>query len=201
MKLFMAGVLATITASLVLGCAHAPSGPGWITLIDGENGMENWNVTGGGNWRAEDGAIQADKSTTKGASVLVSKRSFRDFELYVEFWAAEETNSGVYLRAMNPNQVSTSTGAYEVQIWDRNPDPKYSTASLVNVAPVQPIYKAGGHWNTYEIRAKGPEISVKFNGTQTVMANDGRFPEGRIGLQFNPNTGPIKFRKLLVREL
>jgi len=33
----------------------------------------------------------------------------------------------------------------------------------------------------------------------TVVANDGRFPEGRIGLQFN--TGPIKFRKLLVREL
>jgi hypothetical protein len=32
-----------------------------------------------------------------------------------------------------------------------------------------------------------------------VVANDGRFPEGRIGLQFNG--GPIKFRKLRIREL
>lgn len=40
--------------------------------------------------------IQADKSTTKGSSVLVSKRSFKDFELYAEFWADHDTNSGLY---------------------------------------------------------------------------------------------------------
>ena len=189
-----------LAASLLLAaCAHDPATQGWITLIDGEAGMENWNITGGGNWRAEEGAIQADRSTAKGASVLVSKRSFRDFELYAEFWAADETNSGIYLRAMNPASVSTSTGAYEAQIWDRNPDPKYSTGSLVNVAAVQPIYKAGGRWNTYEIRAKGPEITLRLNGVQTATANDGRFPEGRIGLQFN--SGPIKFRKVRIREL
>lgn len=191
------GVLAAML--LLAGCAHHQAADGWITLIDGDAGMENWNVTGGANWRAEDGAIQADKSSTKGASVLVSKRSFRDFELYAEFWAGDETNSGVYLRAMNPASVSTSTGAYEVQIWDRNPDAKYSTGSLVNVAPVQPIFKAGGRWNTYEIRAKGPEFTVRLNGVPTVSATDGRFQEGRIGLQFNG--GPIKFRKLLIRLL
>ena len=193
----VAGLLA-VTLTL-FGCGHYLPQQGWITLIDGSNGMENWTVTGGGNWRAEDGSIQADKSTTKGASVLVSKRSFRDFELYAEFWAGDDTNSGVYLRAMNPQQVSTATGAYEVQIWDKNPNPAYSTASLVNVASVSPIYKAGGRWNTYEIYARGPRITVKFNGVVTVSAEDGRFPEGRIGLQFNG--GPIKFRKLLVREL
>jgi len=199
----MKRALVGIVAVLVLrSCTQNPPGEGWTTLIDGERGMENWNITNGGNWHAEDGAIQADRSTAaKGASVLVSKRSFRDFELYVEFWAAAETNSGVYLRAMNPSSVSTSTGAYEVQIWDTNPNPKYATGSLVNVAAVEPIYKAGGRWNTYEIRAKGPEITVKLNGVQTASASDGRFPEGRIGLQFNPNSGPIKFRKVLVREL
>ena len=190
---------AMFVALILFGCGHYLPSQGWITLIDGNSGMENWNITGGGNWRAEDGSIQADKSTTKGASVLVSKRSFKNFELYVEFWAGENTNSGVYLRAMNPDKVSTATGAYEVQIWDKNPNPAYSTGSLVNVAAVNPIYKAGGRWNTYEIFANGPEITVKLNGVVTVSAQDGRFPEGRIGLQFN--TGPIKIRKLLVREL
>jgi hypothetical protein len=183
----------------VCGCGHFPSSRGWITLIDGNAGMENWDITGGANWRAEDGAIQADQSTTKAASILVSKKSFKDFELYAEFWAADDTNSGIYLRAMNPANVSTSTGAYEVQIWDKNPNPAYGTGSLVNVAVVNPIYKAGGRWNTCEVYANGPEITVKLNGVVTVSARDGRFPEGRVGIQFNGR--PIKFRKLLVREL
>jgi hypothetical protein len=188
-----------VVALTVFGCGHFLPSQGWITLIDGNNGMDNWSVTGGANWRAADGAIQADRSTTKGASVLVSKRSFKDFELYAEFWADHDTNSGIYIRAMNPTNVSTSTGAYEAQIWDKNPNPAYSTGSLVNVAVVNPIYKAGGRWNTYEIYAKGPEITVMLNGVVTVSARDGRFPEGRIGIQYNG--GPIKVRKLLVREL
>ena len=54
---------------LVSGCAHMPSA-GWTTLIDGEKGMENLNRIGDANWRAEDGAIVADKG--KGGH-LVSK--------------------------------------------------------------------------------------------------------------------------------
>jgi 3-keto-disaccharide hydrolase len=189
-----------VVALIAFGCAHDRPGQGWVTLIDGSTGMENWNATGSdANWRAEDGAIQADKTTGKGSSVLVSKRSFKDFELYVEFWASEDTNSGIYLRVMNPTNVSTSTGAYEVQIWDKNPNPQYSTGSLVNVAAVNPIYKAGGRWNTYEITAKGAEIIVKLNGVVTVRAQDGKFPEGRVGIQFNG--GPIKVRKFRVKEL
>jgi hypothetical protein len=64
---------------------------------------------------------------------------------------------------------------------------------------VKPIYKAGGRWNTFEIYAKGPEITVKMNGELTVATRGSNSPEGRIGLQYN--AGPIKVRKLLVREL
>ena len=194
--------IATLSLLITLGLfgctSYAPS-HGWEALIDGSNGMENWNITGGANWRAADGSIQADKSTTQGASILVSKKSYKNFELYAEFWAGDDTNSGIYLRAMNPANISTATGAYEVQIWDKNPNPAYSTGSLVNTAVVNPIYKAGGRWNTFEIYANGPQITVKFNGVVTVNAQDSRFPEGRIGVQFNG--GPIKFRKLLVKEL
>ena len=198
-RLFAITTAALVVALTAFGCGHYLPQQGWITLIDGNAGMENWEITGGANWRAADGAIQADKSTTKGASVLVSKKSFKDFELYSEFWAGDDTNSGIYIRVMNPTNVSTATGAYEAQIWDKNPNPAYSTGSLVNVAAVNPVYKAGGRWNTYEIYAKGPEITVKLNGSVTVSARDGRFPEGRIGIQFNG--GPIKFRKLMVKEL
>ena len=201
MKRQLSVTLSLFVAILILsGCTHHIPSQGWVTLIDGETGMDGWNPTGSNaNWRAAEGAIQADKSTGKGSSTLVSKKSFKDFQLYVEFWASVDTNSGIYLRVMNPTNVSTSTGAYEVQIWDKNPNPAYSTGSLVNVAAVNPIYKAGGRWNTFEIHAKGPEITVKLNGTVTVSTRDGRFPEGRLGIQYNG--GPIKVRKMLIREL
>ena len=198
----IACALLLFAAALVAGCTHYHyvNAQGWVTLIDGDQGMENWTKSGSNaNWRAEGGAIQADKTTGKGTSVLVSKKSYKDFNLYVEFWAAENTNSGVYLRIRNPQNVSTATGAYEVQIWDKNPNPAYATGSLVNVASVQPIYKAGGRWNIYEIHAKGPDITVKLNGVVTAHAADGRFPEGPIGIQFNE--GPIKVRKLVIQEL
>lgn len=200
MKRAVARAVAILAVAMVAACADQPSKPGWITLIDGNAGMENWSVSGSAaNWRAEDGSIQADKTTGKGASVLVSKRSFRDLEIYAEFWASEDTNSGIYFRAPDPNKVNTASGAFEVQIWDKNPNPKYSTGSLVNVVAVQPIYKAGGRWNTYEITVKGSEVIVKLNGVVTATTKEAKTHEGRIGLQFN--SGPIKFRKLLVREL
>jgi len=191
-----------LVAFAVVGCSHMP-GSGWVTLIDGNNGMDNWSVSGrAANWRAEGGAIQADKFMSEGkiASVLVSKRSFKDFELRVEFWAEDDTNSGVYLRAPNPDQVNTASGAYEVQIWDKNPNPKYATGSLVNVAAVEPIYKAANKWNTFEIVAKGTQITVKMNGVVTASIQDAKnTQDGRLGLQFNG--GPIKFRKLAVKPL
>ena len=199
----MKNLLATLMVILsVAGCAGSGAGPGWTSLIDGSKGMDNWIVSGSqGNWRAEDGAIQADTLVSgKGASVLVTKRSFKDFELHVEFWAAEDTNSGVYVRAPNPAQVNTASGAYEVQIWDKNPNPKYATGSLVNVAAVEPIHKAAGRWNTFEVVAKGTQINVKMNGVTTASINDAKNTgAGRIGLQFNG--GPIKFRQLRVKEL
>lgn len=202
MKNRIAGAfVALMFAVAFTGCAHREAGDGWIALIDGNKGMENWDVSGSSaNWRAEGGAIQADQRTGgKGASVLVSKKSFKDLELYVEFWAADETNSGVYIRAPNPKMVNTASGANEVQIWDRNPNQAYATGSLVNVASVPPTYKAGGKWNTFEVYAKGTTITVKMNGVVTAAIQNARTHEGRIGLQFN--AGPIKFRKLLVKEI
>jgi 3-keto-disaccharide hydrolase len=202
MKRMIAIAAASLAVALtVFGCAGEPGGSGWVTLIDGEKGLDNFNRIGDANWRGEGGAIVADKATTKGASLLVSKQSYKDLEIYAEFWASEDTNSGVYLRAPDPNVVNTASGAFEVQIWDKNPNQLYRTGSLVNVATAQPIYKAANKWNTFEIYARGSQITVKMNGTVTSTTDYAKTHEGRVALQFNPGTGVVKFRKLMVRPL
>jgi len=199
MKRLIKIVAASLAVALtVFGCASYSPSQGWVTLIDGNTGLDNFTRIGGANWRAEGGAIVADKSTTKGASVLVSKQKFKDFELYAEFWADPDTNSGLYIRSTDQSNVS-SRSAYEAQIWDKNPNAAMSTGALLPMSSVPPIYKTGGRWNTYEILAKGPQITIKLNGVVTVHVEDGRYPSGAIGLQ--QNAGVIKWRKLLVKPL
>ncbi len=187
-------------AFTIAGCSHQLNRSGWVTLIDGDKGLENWNRLGAANWRPEGGAIVADKSTTKGSSFLVTKNSYKDFEIRAEFYAEPNTNSGIFIRCTDPGKV-TADNAYEVNIWDTRPDPSYGTGAIVNVAkvPVPPIYKAGGRWNTFQITAKGPEMTIILNGVVTVKVRDSKLAEGPFALQFAG--GPIKWRKVQVRSL
>ncbi len=204
MKRFIGFCLGLLTAGLLVACA-APSGSGsWVTLIDGDKGFENWNQVGDANWRAEGGLIVADKG--KGG-FLVSKTSYRDFVIRAEFWAETDTNSGIFIRASDPNKIGADN-SYEVNIWDIRPDPKYGTGGIVEFAavPVPVVFKAGGRWNTYEIEARGDNITVKLNGAVTVKLQNGKYASGPFALQFGPGVqgvtgGPIKWRKVQIMAL
>jgi hypothetical protein len=200
MKRIAAAVVAT-----ALGACATVGGSDWTTLIEGQSGLDNWNRVGDANWRAEGGAIVADKG--KGAAYLVSKNSYADFEIRAEFWAATDTNSGIFLRCQDPSKIGAAT-CYEVNIWDIRPEPKYGTGAIVDVAavPVPIANKAGGRWNTYEIIAKGSQLTVKLNGVTTVDVHDRKLAAGPFALQYGPGVnnaqgGPIKWRKVQIRSL
>jgi Domain of Unknown Function (DUF1080) len=194
----------------VMGCSEMPAmpawmpGSGWATLVDGEKGLENFDRIGDANWRAEGGAIVADKA--KETSYLVTKKSYKDFQIRAEFWAERNTNSGIFIRIQNPKKVGADS-SYEVNIYDQRPGQEYSTGGIVDFAkvPVPAIYKAEGKWNTFDITAKGSTITVLLNGQKTVELNDSKFAQGPFALQFgNHGKQPgdvIKWRKVQVREL
>ena len=179
----------------------APAGAGWVTLFDGKN-LDNWNPIGTANWKlGEDGLVVADS----GNGFLVSKDSYKDFEVRVEFWLEERTNSGVFIRCTDPKSVSGKT-AYEVNIWDTRPEPKYGTGAIVDVAAVDPMPHAAGKWNTYDIIAKGDTFTVILNGQKTVDgAKNDKFAAGHIALQHgmgvSDDKGIVKFRKVEIKPL
>jgi hypothetical protein len=198
-----------IAAGLILvalsafGCAtDGPRGTGWITLLDGSAASLNgWDRAGEpANWRSEDGVIVVDKGG-EDSSYLVTRGSYKDFQIWAEFWAADDTNSGIFIRASEPKTI-TPSNAYEVNIYDQRPDPNYGTGAIVDVAKVDPMPKAGGKWNTFLITAKGANMVVVMNGVETVNVNHSAHSAGAIALQFGGgNSGPIKWRKLMVRPL
>lgn len=192
-------IVGLLIAVASAGCESLPIGQsGWTTLLDGERGLENWNLVGDANWRPLDGAIQADRKAGKASSFIVTKNSYKDFRTRIEFWASHDANSGIYMRCAKPAQITDKT-CYEANIFDQRPDPTYGTGAIVHLAPVKPMPKAGGQWNVYDITVKGDRITVMLNGSRTVELQDGKFASGPLALQYG--SGTVKFRKVQVRPL
>jgi hypothetical protein len=200
------GMALLLAGGVVLSLAQyandstAQAKAGWVTLFDGEN-LDNWSPIGTANWKLDRSVLVADN----GNGFMVSKSEYADFDLRVEFWIEAKTNSGVFIRCTDPNSVTGKT-AYEVNIWDTRPEPKYGTGAIVDVAAVDPMPHAAGKWNTYEIIANGGTFNVILDGKKTVNnAHSDKFAKGRIALQHgkgvSDESGVVKFRTVAIKLL
>jgi hypothetical protein len=160
--------------------------------------LNAWNKVGDANWRVVDNGtvVEADKGM---GGFLVTPMVYGDFEMTTEIWTSEDANSGVFIRVSNPKEI-TATNAYEVNVFDKRPDPKYRTGAIVNIAEPLAKVDAAGKWNTLQITARGPRMTVVFNGTTTVKdAQDAKFPRGQIALQYG--AGVVRFRNVRIKAL
>ena len=182
----LTGALLSLAAAVPLSAAEE-----WQSMSGSFNG---WRQLGNANWRIENDEFVADA----GSGHLVTQESFADVRIRLEFWVSEGANSGVFLRASDPDSIADSN-AYEVNIFDQRKDPTYGTGGIVNFVEVDPMPKAGGKWNTYEITAQGRHLVVVLNGQKTADYRNGMFTEGPITLQYG--AGTIKFRKVAIKPL
>ncbi|HYR90111.1 MAG TPA: DUF1080 domain-containing protein [Terriglobia bacterium] len=173
--------------------AAGQTAAGWTTLFDGKS-LAAFNPVGDANWQLMEGLVQANK----GNGFLVSKTSYGDFQLKVEFWVDDDANSGVFLRCSNPKEI-TATNAYEVNIFDKRPDQAYRTGAIVDVAKPLSNINAGGRWNTFEITAQGSHLTVTLNGTRTVDVQHSGHARGPFALQYG--AGTVKFRNVQIRPM
>ena len=185
--------LALLVIAVSGGCGSSDSTDTgeWIPLFDG-SGLDAFNVIGDANWMIEEGAAKADS----GDGYLVSRESYADFDLEVEFWADEPANSGVFIRCPDPEDIGAPT-CYEVNIFDTRSDQTYRTGAIVDVASPSAFIHASGRWNRFSITADGSRLTVELNGTTTVDAEDDRFGSGHIALQ--RAAGTIMFRNVRIR--
>lgn len=203
-----AGVLscAIFGSQVYTATGASAQGADWTALFDGKS-LSGFDQIGDANWRVEDGALVADK----GDGFLVTKSTYGDFQIRAEFWVEDDSNSGIFIRCSDPAKV-TATNAYEVNIWDKRPEPAFGTGAIVNIAKVDPMPRAGGKWNVYEITAKGDTFSVTLNGQKTVdAAKDAKYASGRVALQHGlglkdsngvaNDKGVVKFRKVEIKPL
>jgi hypothetical protein len=116
--------------------------------------LSNWtlrNPEGPRGWTIKDGVL----TNTPPSVDLITKSTFGDFELHVEFNMPPDSNSGVYLR-----------GRYEIQIQDdygQEPDSRRCGGIYGFIAPTKMAAKPAGEWNTYDITLIGRRVTVVLN--------------------------------------
>jgi 3-keto-disaccharide hydrolase len=147
---------------------------GFVRIFNGKN-TDGWHVSRTNHHGAtalftvEDGALIMKQRPFGQGGLLLTDRTYKDFELYLEAKPDPGFNSGIFLR-------STESGsAYQVElIWPGNAgaligermrvsQPQY-IGDRVDIATV---WKEGD-WNAFRIRMVGeaPHVTVWVNGTQ-----------------------------------
>ena len=190
MKSTLIGALLVMLGAATL---HTQTPQQWVTLFDG-SGLTSFDIVGMGNWRVVGDTVEA---TAGGPSFLVTKVPYGDFDLRVDFWVDADANSGIFVRCADPKAITDKT-CYEVNIYDKRPDPSYRTGGIVHFAKPLAMVDAGGKWNTYEISARGPRLTVVMNGTKIAELEDKTFARGPIALQYG--AGTVRFRNVQIRS-
>lgn len=168
-------------------------------------------------WKVEDGAIVVENGPKKKGSTLWTEKSFKDFEVEMEFKCGNDIDSGVFLRTEGQQIQIGVSGSLKRDMTGSPYIPGHGYPVEAEQAEGTPGMKGllkFDEWNTLRIRAKGPQYTVWLNGTEVLDFNGGNFEtkkgkkpptvpeEGPIGLQLHGNkVMKIAFRKLHVKEL
>ena len=181
-----------------------------ISLFDGRS-LEGWVSVGSAEWRVEDGVLVGGQDgDPKRSGLIMTKKSFKDFELELEFKIDEhgKYNSGVYLRH---DRKARGRKGYQINI-GRAAAKEYTGLFLkdwLDKGDEHDKIRRPLEWNQLRIRAVGGHIECWLNGQKIVDYTDpDPKPElvksGVIAFQTygaEGHSGWVHFRKIRIEEL
>lgn len=173
--------------------------------------LTGWNVVGSAKWVVNDGVIRGGQfGDSKRSGLLMTERSFRDFDLELDFKIDEhgKYNSGVYLRHGTKErrrrgyQVNIGRAAVEEYVG-------LYTDKWLDKGDERDEFRKVLEWNQLRIRAVENHIQVWLNGHKIVdfidreAAQDYLKP-GVIAFQTygaEGHDGWVEFRRIRIRSL
>lgn len=196
---------------------------GWTLLFDGTS-LEQWRTYGADDlhdgWQAEDGLLVR----VGGGGDIITRETYDDFELQVEWMVREAGNSGIFFNA-SEDSGRIFEGAPEMQVLDdaghvdgQNPLTSAGANYALHPAPRGVVHPAG-EWNEARIRVQGDHVEHWLNGQkiveydlgspewQALVAGSkftewpeyGTYASGHIGLQDHGDW--VGYRNLKIRRL
>jgi len=222
--LVLLGLLSQTTLAADNELSAQEQADGWQLLFNGKD-MSLWRNYQKADlnpaWQIDDGAM---KLSAKGGGDILTKASYQNFELQLDWKISEAGNSGIFILADETGQMIYSH-APEIQIIDneRHPDNKLAShlaGSLYDMVP-SPVssHKKAGEWNHSRIKLDQGTLDVWHNGEHVTQVSIGseqwqkwvaasKFANwqgfaaaktGHIGLQDHGDA--VWFKNIKIREL
>ena len=199
--LLVATLCASLCSAIPASAEDPPPKPappaGFTALLNGLD-FTGWQsaTPATEHWKIENGELINDG---QGADLATAK-SYRSFELMLEWKIPLKGDSGVFL-----------PGGQQVQIW---PKDSGSGGFVFNhkytVSPTVVADKPLGEWNAFHLKLIDSKVTVTLNGKvvmQDVPVEKGFEPpmlgpvEGSLRLQKSPHNVMTTFRNIFIREL
>lgn len=201
------------------GTAPAPPPPpkadaeGFIPLVLDKE-LTGWTGSTKG-YDFENGVLVCDE---KRGGMILTEKEYADFVIRFDFKLSPGGNNGLAIRT--PLGVNPAYGGMEIQILDNRAEkhaklqPYQYHGSIYGVVPAKREFQNPvGDWNSEEVTAKGPHITVILNGTTIVDADiskiekpeDGKEHPGLTRTQghvgFMGHGSRVEFRNIRIKEL
>ncbi len=174
------------------------------SLFNGKD-LKGWIVYGTEKWYVEDGLLVCESGPDKGYGYLGTEKSYKDFELTLEFFPADNGNSGVFFHSTIDG---TTVAGFQAEVappghFSGGIYESYKRGWLIKPAKEIDNVKMNA-WNTMKIRVKGDSVTTWVNGVQMIELIDAAIgsSDGKIALQIHDGGGiKVKWQKLIVKQL
>lgn len=166
----------------------------WNVLFS-EDG-DDWVANGDAEWKFVNGELVG--SLDNGAGFVMTRNSYANFILELEFKPDSTINSGIFIRCKE-NAIS-NVDCYEINIWDLHPNQDSRTGAVVTRAKPLKKIETLNKWNTYKIKNYKDHLQVWINDVKLIDIKDNDLTEGPIALQA-AESGKILFRNVLLTHL
>jgi hypothetical protein len=174
-------------------------------LFNGKN-LDGWQVHGTEKWYVEKGELVCESGPDKQYGYLATDKTYKDFELSVQFKQQANGNSGVFFHS---SLEGTKISGWQAEV----APPGHSTGGiyesygrgwLIKPDPAKDKALKMGEWNTMKVRVEGNEVTTWLNGTQMVTLNDAQIGsrDGVIALQIHDGGGiKVRWKNIQIKEL
>lgn len=194
------GILACLMALILSGCNS-----GKTELFNGKD-LTGWKIYGTEKWYVEDRLLVAESGPDKEYGYLATDKSYKDFELDVEFLQEADGNSGVFFRS---DIEGTKISGWQVEV--APPDlhtggvyESYGRGWLIKPEPEKEKALKYGEWNHMKIKVQGDRVTTWLNGEQMIDFTDDKIGEanGKIALQIHDGGGiKVYWRNITLKEI
>lgn len=209
MRTISGKLTAFLFAALVLMTGNLsanPDKPGKpIKLFNGKN-LKGWVVHGTEKWYVANKELICESGPDKGYGYLKTEKTYKDFDLTVDFLQESNGNSGVFIRS---SVEGTKVSGWQVEVAGPNQDTggiyeSYGRGWIAKIPDEKEGFLKYGSWNTLRIRVEGGRVQTWLNGNPMVDLTDDKIgaATGSIALQIHDGGGiKVRWKNLLLTKL